>query len=304
MNKSRFTSKNTSLLLCKPLLVLTFILLNILSGVCHATVVVGGVSAQTEDIIVFDSTTANYSTFFDGSDYGLAGVKIDAFHVVSADEVLISIEESALIPGLGFMSPQDIFSFTLSSGVSSMIFDGSDVGLGFNENGNIDAISLDGSGNLIISTAGDIYAVGVGAASSNDLLKFTASTLGVSTSGVFETFLDGSVVGLARESENIDALFVDPTFDSIYMSTAGDFSVGGLSGSGADIFICNNPSTCSSASLFSDIDVNTKTKGFSLLGNLSFVALQRLPIPEPMSLWLMLIGLASLLCKSRTRQNS
>jgi hypothetical protein len=268
----------------------------------NANVIVGGVSAQTEDIIVYDSTTSSYSTFFDGSNYGLSGRGIDAFHVISADEILLSFDTGGFVVGVGSISPQDIFSFSFLTNSFSLYFDGSDVGLGNSAEGNVDAISLNAAGDLILSTAGNVNVSGV-SAGGEDLLVFTAFSLGSNSSGVFSLFQDGSSFGLDQDSEDIDALFYEPISGNTYMSTQGDFEIPGLSGAGADVFVCENPTSCASPSLFFDASAmgaaNAKVNSFSLNGSLSYMSLQRRPIPEPMSLALMLVGLAGIVVTRR-----
>lgn len=268
----------------------------------NANVIVGGVTANTEDIIVYDSTTSSYSTFFDGSNYGLSGRGIDAFHVISAEEILLSFDTDAFITGFGTVASEDILSFSFISNSFSRFFDGSDVGLSVSEGGNIDAISLNAAGNLILSTTGNVNVSGV-SAGSEDLLSFTAFAFGSTTSGSFSLFQDGSSFGLDQDNENIDALFYDPISGNTYMSTQGDFEIPGLSGSGSDVFVCENPTSCASPSLFFDASAigaaNAKVNSFSLNGGLSYMSLQRRPIPEPMSLALMLVGLGGIVVTRR-----
>jgi hypothetical protein len=72
-----------------------------------------------------------------------------------------------------------------------------------------------------------------------DILAFTPASLGDVTSGTWSLYFDGSDVGLGDTSaENIDAL--DVVDEKIYLSTEGDFSVGGLSGADEDVFVCEH----------------------------------------------------------------
>lgn len=98
------------------------------------------------------------------------------------------------------------------------------------------------------------------------VFKFIPTTLGNSTSGVFEMIFDGSDVGLNGSGEDVDALGLTPagallvsvlssfnasgvsgqdedliefTATSWGWTTAGTFAVIGASGDGADVFICH-----------------------------------------------------------------
>ena len=68
----------------------------------------------------------------------------------------------------------------------------------------------------------------------SDIVKFTATQLGDTTSGTFELFFRGSDVGLSPTSEDIDA--VDLHADGrLIVSTIGNFAVTGVSGSDEDL---------------------------------------------------------------------
>ncbi|HAV76794.1 MAG TPA: hypothetical protein DCX53_05500, partial [Anaerolineae bacterium] len=50
---------------------------------------------------------------------------------------------------------------------------------------------------------------------------------------------DGSDVGLSNSTnEWINGVWIDPGNNRLYLTTAGAFSVTGVSGDGADVFIC------------------------------------------------------------------
>ena len=74
-----------------------------------------------------------------------------------------------------------------------------------------------------------------------DLLAFTPSSLGPTTSGTFAMYFDGSDVGLTANGEDVDAAAVDAA-GRIYLSTRDDFAVTGASGADEDVFVFN-PST-------------------------------------------------------------
>jgi hypothetical protein len=71
-----------------------------------------------------------------------------------------------------------------------------------------------------------------------DVLLFTPTSLGDTTSGTWSWYFDGSDVGLATDSnEDVDAIAV-ATDGSVLLSTLGAFAVTGVSGTGSDVFSC------------------------------------------------------------------
>lgn len=198
--------------------------------------------------------------FFDGSDVGLNDVDVDAFYIVDADTLLISIDVDTTIGSL-VVDDQDILEFTattpfgeVTAGSFSMYFDGSDVGL---DNNNEDIVALDlRDGKLLIATRGNIVVPGV-SGRDEDILAFTPTSLGENTAGAWAMYFDGSDVGLSTGGEDIDALSID-TSGKIYISTVDAFSVTNISGNDEDIFFCTPASlgdntTCTfSPTLFFD----------------------------------------------------
>ncbi|MEB3211050.1 MAG: right-handed parallel beta-helix repeat-containing protein [Leptolyngbyaceae bacterium] len=197
-----------------------------------------GINVANEDIIHFDGS--QFTKVFDGSDVGLNRVIIDAFDMVSADTILMSFNTPITLPGVGRVDDSDIVQFTATrlgeetAGSFELYFDGSDVGLTRNGE-DIDALTRMPTGELIISTHSSFTVPGV-SGRDEDLLLFTPTNLGEETSGRWSMYVDGSDVGLAAKSENIDGVSVDGA-GRILLSTAGNFSVPGLSGADEDGFI-------------------------------------------------------------------
>lgn len=63
MNASIKQSLNSRVCLISRILMASIAAIGLICSPANANVIVGGVTAQTEDIIVYDSTTASYSTF-------------------------------------------------------------------------------------------------------------------------------------------------------------------------------------------------------------------------------------------------
>jgi PKD repeat protein len=161
-----------------------------------------------EDIVRYDPGTSSWTMYFDGSDVGLAGTDVDAFHVRANGSILLSLDATtSSVPGLTggpsgtTVEDRDVVLFTPTStgpttaGSFSFRFDGSDVGLTSSLNEDIDALHELADGSLLISTLGN-PTVGVPGASDEDVLRF-AGSFGAATSGAFTLWFDGGDVGLA-----------------------------------------------------------------------------------------------------------
>ena len=203
---------------------------------------VGGVAFNDEDILAYNKTTGAWSMLWDGSDVGITADVI-AYSVRTDNSILMSFASAITVSGLGTVDDSDIVRFvptslgTNTAGSFEFYFDGSDVGLS-NSSEDIDAITFTADGKLVISTAGSYSVPGVSGAD-EDLLVFTASQLGQTTSGTWAMYFDGSDVGLSQSSsEDVNGAWFDVATGKLYLTTVGAFSVTGVSGDGADIFIC------------------------------------------------------------------
>ncbi len=195
---------------------------------------VGGVASADEDILRFDGT--NWSLFFDGSAVGVGGSDLFAFALLDTNSILMSFTSSMTLNGLA-ITPQDVVRFDVPSGTFSMYLDGSDVGLDTTAE-SIDALSLLPDGRVLVSTTGNPAVLGITGGRDEDVLAFTATSLGDVTSGTWGMYFDGSDVGLAdTNNEDVDALDVASN-GNIYLSTLGDFAVTGVAGADEDVFIC------------------------------------------------------------------
>jgi subtilisin-like proprotein convertase family protein len=201
---------------------------------------VNGLSYADEDILAFNTATNTWSMFFDGSDVGATG-DINGFQLMSDGSILLTYDAAFTISNLGTVDDSDIVRFTPTStgpntaGSFAWYFDGSDVGLSTNSE-DIDTIGFSADGKLLVSTIGSYTVSGV-SGTDTDLLAFTATSLGSTTSGTWALYFDGSDVGLSNSSEDVTGAWVSPT-SQVYLSTLGAFSVTGASGDGADIFVC------------------------------------------------------------------
>jgi hypothetical protein len=162
-------------------------------------------------------------------------------YLVDPDTILITFMSPTTIGGIQ-VDAWDVVQFDATSlgsdtaGTFSLYLDGSDVGLDTSSEA-LDGLTVLPDGRVLISTTGSFSVPGV-AGNDEDILAFTPTLLGNTTSGTWEMYFDGSDVGLAdSSSEDIDAIDVLLSGD-IYLSTLGDFAVDAVSGLNEDVFIC------------------------------------------------------------------
>jgi hypothetical protein len=172
---------------------------------------------------------------------------------MSNGTILLSLDADSTVTNFGTVDDSDIIRFTPTSlgsntaGTFSWYFDGSDVGLTTTAE-DIDSIDFTSDGKLVVSTSGAVSVTGV-SGNDEDLLVFTASSLGSTTTGTWALYFDGSDVGLNdTTSEEINGIWIDTSTNNIYLTTLGSFSVSGISGDGSDIFICTPGSLGSATS--------------------------------------------------------
>ena len=213
---------------------------------------VGGVAFKDEDILSFNTATGVWSTYLDGSDVGLSADSardISAFHVQADGSILLSVLKATTLPDVGSVDDSDIIRFvpsslgTVTAGSFEFYFDGSDVGLTL-DGEDIDALHVLTNGDLVISTIGKFSVPGVNGRD-EDLIRFSANSLGVNTSGTWSLYFDGSDVGMnTTNTEDISGIWIDENSGDIYLSTRGEvITADNVSGTGADILRCQPSST-------------------------------------------------------------
>lgn len=210
-----------------------------------AATVPGLGTVQNEDIVSYNTSSGTWSWVFDGSDVGIGGLAINSIQRLSGGQILMSFAAAGSVPGMTggpsgtTADDSDIVMFTptalgsTTTGSFSFYFDGSDVSLSATSE-TIDALSLTSDGRLVISTSGNFSAGGASGVD-EDLFVFTATSLGSVTAGSFALYFDGSDVELSNSTgENVDAAGITSS-GTILLSTAGNFSVTGVSGDDMDI---------------------------------------------------------------------
>jgi len=162
------------------------------------------------DVVRFDAsslgatTAGTFSVYFDGSDVGLtqSAADVDAFELLTDGRIVISTTGTVSVSGVSARD-EDLLAFTPASlgqttaGTFALYFDGSDVGLGENPE-DVDAVSVDASGRLFLSTADTLAVPGLSGAD-EDVVVFNPAQLGPTTAGTYSPtlFFDGSSSGLA-----------------------------------------------------------------------------------------------------------
>jgi len=221
-----------------------------------------------EDVVTYDPDTDTWAWYFDGSGVGLGGTDVDALHVLSDGDLVLSFNSSSFsVPGLlggpsgTTVDDSDlvIFDFASSgsstSGSFSFVFDGSDGGLPTNGE-DVDGIYEFPGGGLAVSTLGGVNVPGVSSGRDEDVLLFTATQYGSATSGTWSLYFDGSDAGFSDSGgEDLDAVTFEDGVDLLF-STVGSYSASGGSGDDEDVSRFSGTfgsSTSGSASLELDL---------------------------------------------------
>ena len=157
------------------------------------------------------------------SDLTADGVIVDpgAPAVVSpvASEVLyVSGTAGGNAGGVGFDN-RDILAYDTGAQTWAIHFDGSDVGIK-----PLAAFTILDDDSLVLAFTANVKLPGLGTVLPHDLVRFVPSTLGATTTGSFEWYLDGSDVGLSKSGEKIDAVDVLPD-GRVLISPAGTAQV-------------------------------------------------------------------------------
>ena len=221
----------------------------------------GSVAYADEDIVRYNLDSGAWSLFLDGSDIGLKSTDVDALHVLDDSSILLSLSHRLKISGFGKVDDSDIIRFVPTSlgedsaGYFEMYFDGSDYGLR-RSGEDVDAIAFAVDGRLVISTKGSFRVPqtkqssiwcwhGLDAAASYfwfpshcDHLRGSSEDLIIldEDGSGWELYFDGSdVLGYRVD---LGGTWIDPITGDIYLSSRDEFTIGSLSGSAQDIFVC------------------------------------------------------------------
>jgi hypothetical protein len=105
----------------------------------------------------------------------------------------------------------------------------------------VDAFAFQDDGSLLFSLSNPITVTGLGLVDDSDIVKFVATSLGITTTGEFSWYLDGSDVGLETDAEDIDAIDFAPDGRLlISVSNNGFDAPDETGGHDEDVFVLNN----------------------------------------------------------------
>ncbi|MCA9995532.1 MAG: DUF11 domain-containing protein [Anaerolineales bacterium] len=176
---------------------------------------VGGVRYEDEDILAYYVDSDSWSLFFDGSLQGFTR-DINAFHITSDGSIYMSFDGEVTLPNAGRVDDSDIVFFDSSTGLFTLVFDGSAHDLTSSDE-DIDGLYVDASGNFIVSTTGTAKVNG----SSLEVRDEDAMRFNVGTQ-MWEMWVDNSDTGYTGD---VDALWLDGS--EAYFSLNGSFSAVG-----------------------------------------------------------------------------
>lgn len=189
---------------------------------------VDGLKYQASDILKYDPATGDWSMFFDASDYKVRR-NLQGFALLPDSDILMTFQKPVKLPGLGKVPPQDIVRFDPGTGEWSLYLDGSDVELTKRSEA-LDAVAIDRDGSLLLSSSAALRVTGL-SAQDEDIVRFTPTSLGDDTSGVWSQVLNGIWYGnhkdlwsLWSDTESQDDYFF-MTFERTVMLDYGNVRV-------------------------------------------------------------------------------
>ena len=221
-----------------------------------ANVTIAGVAYTGSDILKYTRSTNTWAMFFDGSDVGVTK-NVSAFAFLPGGDLLLSFAANQPLAGLGTFAPHDVARFypmqtgLITAGTFSWRFDGSDVGLSTTGE-KIDALDALADGRLLISTTGALSVPVLGKQQDEDVIAFTPTGVGATTTGSWAAYFDGSTVtGLA--AEDVNAFWLDETTGDRYLAIVGAFNLGGVAGNGKSLVKLPAGSNTPSLVLYDDV---------------------------------------------------
>jgi len=133
------------------------------------------------------------------------------------------------VDGVSF-EDDDILAYDSTTDMWSLFFDGGDVGLSNRDLNGFHIVNPDDPlPRVLLTLKNPVNHPDLGIVDDSDIIEFTPTSLGETTAGTFQMYLDGSTLGLDNASEDIDLLATAPD-GRLLISTAGSSSVSGAGG--------------------------------------------------------------------------
>lgn len=203
-----------------------------------------------EDILAYDPISEKWSIFWDGSQYGLSSTNLEDFEYDPTEQKLyFTLDRPFKIPNPhGAPNPlkvddSDIVVFDFATGSFAIFIAGSELGLSTGSE-DIDGFAFappgPSSGHVLISTIGSASVVGASGSvkrKDEDILNCDVTT------HLCEVYMDNSDIGLTKDGEDTDALWVDPAApNNVYLGFKNSWKAQGtqntLSGKKSDVLGC------------------------------------------------------------------
>lgn len=178
---------------------------------------INGLSYKDEDVLAYYVDSDTWAIFFDGSVEGV-DTDVDGLHINDDGTMLMSFDRRTFVPGVGNVEASDIVTFDPATGLWTLFFVGAAHDLTTADE-NVDAIGLDSSGNLIVSTSGKATVNGTALqVEDEDLILYDGAT--------WWLVMDGSAVGNTADT---DALWMADDTTAFLSLDASKTLPGGVS---------------------------------------------------------------------------
>ena len=157
----------------------------------------------------------------------------------------VSLDSNGTVAGAGSVRDEDIIVYDPATSSWAMYFDASDVGISTSD---LEDFHVRADGSILMSFSSALNVPGLTGGpdgtlvDDSDIVLFTPTSTGATTSGTFSFYFDGSDVGLAANSERLDGIH-ELSDGTLLVSTTGSVSVPGLSGADEDILWFSPSST-------------------------------------------------------------
>ena len=186
------------------------------------TATLGGLTFADEDLVDYDPTTDTATMLLDGSTVFSGNEDIDAVSMLANGNLVISTTANATLGGVSFQR-DDLVEYDIATDTATLLFDGASEFSNANEN--IDGVTVQSNGHLLISTTGSARLGGLNF-QRDDVVEYDLS------SDIATLFADGS--DIFADAANLDAFHIEGFGNS--GDAAGDTYVGieNLTGSAFD----------------------------------------------------------------------